>query len=97
MGDVLEFTPKVPDDETLTLVDNVDVAFCLWAVNMFGVQHRPDIATPVEVILIGPEDLSTLRNEFIRECLTQAKDSDLLTDEGKSFIARLLANTTTQA
>jgi len=94
MGDVLEFTPKVSDDEQLTLVDNVDVAFCLWAVNMFGVQHRPD---HTDVTLIGPEDLSTLRNEFIRECLTQAKDSDLLTDEGKSFIARLLANTTTQA
>ena len=94
MGDILEFTPKVSDDERLTLVDNVDVAFCLWAVNMFGVQHRPD---HTEVTLIGPEDLSTLRNEIIRECLTQAKDSDLLTDEGKSFIARLLANTTTQA
>ena len=94
MGDVLEFTPKVSDDEQLTLVDNVDVAFCLWAVNMFGVQHRPD---HTDVTLIGPEDLSTLRNEFIRECLTQAKDSNLLTDEGKSFIARLLANTTTQA
>ena len=94
MGDVLEFTPKVSDDEQLTLVDNVDVAFCLWAVNMFGVQHRPD---HTDVTLIGPEDLSTLRNEFIRECLTQAKDSNLLTDEGKSFIARILANTTTQA
>ena len=94
MGDILEFTPKVPEDDRLTLVDNVDIAFCLWAVNMFGVQHRPD---HTDVTLIGPEDLSTLRNEFIRECLTQAKDSDLLTDEGKSFIARLLANTTTQA
>ena len=94
MGDVLEFTPKVSDDEQLTLVDNVDVAFCLWAVNMFGVQHRPD---HTDVTLIGPEDLSTLRNEFIRECLTQAKDSNLLTDEGKSFIARILANTTTKA
>ena len=90
MGDILEFTPKVPEDDRLMLVDNVDIAFCLWAVNMFGVQHRPD-----HTELIGPEDLSTLRNDFIRECLTQGTDSDLLTDEGKSIIARILANTTT--
>ena len=94
MGDILEFTPKVPEDDRLTLVDNVDIAFCLWAVNMFGVQHRPD---HTDATLIGPEDLSTLRNDFIRECLTQGTDSDLLTDEGKSIIARILANTTTQA
>ena len=90
MGDILEFTPKVPEDDRMMLVDNVDIAFCLWAVNMFGVQHRPD-----HTELIGPEDLSTLRNDFIRECLTQGTDSDLLTDEGKSIIARILANTTT--
>ena len=90
MGDILEFTPKVPEDDRLMLVDNVDIAFCLCAVNMFGVQHRPD-----HTELIGPEDLSTLRNDFIRECLTQGTDSDLLTDEGKSIIARILANTTT--
>ena len=88
MGDILTFEPKPKEEDPVTLVDNIDVAYCLWAVNMFGVQFSPSSQLQV----IGPEELLTLRGEFIRECLKESLESDMLTDRGKEFITRLLAN-----
>ena len=90
MGDILTFESKpIPKKEyPVTLIDNIDVAYCLWAVNMFGVQFDPSNQLQV----LGPEDLLTLRGEFVRECLDEALRSDMLTDKGKEFITRLLAN-----
>ena len=42
--------------------------------------------------LVGPEDLPTLQLDFVIECLEIARDSDELSDKGKSIISRLLAN-----
>ena len=85
MGDVLEFAPKPKKEECpLYLVDNIDIAFCLFAVNMYGVQHT------AELQLIGPKDLSTLRVDFVRDCLIRATETDVLTEDGKAYIERIL-------
>jgi len=86
MGDILEFGPthKVPTQ--LVLQDNIDIAFCLWAVNMFGVQHMGD----GQLQTIGPKDLGSLRVEFVMDCLEMAQESDLLSTDGKAFVIKLL-------
>jgi|TARA_R110000765_G_scaffold342302_1_gene432448 hypothetical protein len=86
MGNILEFvpTPKVPTQ--LVLRDNIDIAFCLWAINMFGVQHMED----GQLQTVGPKDLGSLRVEFVLDCLKMAQESELLSDKGKAFITKLL-------
>jgi hypothetical protein len=86
MGNILEFvpTPKVPTQ--LVLQDNIDIAFCLWAINMFGVQHMED----GQLQTVGPKDLGSLRVEFVLDCLKMAQESELLSDKGKAFITKLL-------
>jgi hypothetical protein len=86
MGNILEFvpTPKVPAQ--LVLQDNIDIAFCLWAINMFGVQHMED----GQLQTVGPKDLGSLRVEFVLDCLKMAHESELLSADGKAFVAKLL-------
>ena len=86
MGDILKFVPthKVPTQ--LVLQDNIDIAFCLWAINMFGVQHMED----GQLQTVGPKDLGSLRVEFVMDCLKMAQESELLSDKGKAFIIKLL-------
>ena len=88
MGDILAFEPKAKKEDPIVLLDNIDVAYCLWAVNMFGVQFEPSS----QLQILGPKELLTLRSEFIRDCLDQALQSDMLTDKGKGFITKLLTN-----
>jgi len=90
MGDILQFSPKPPSPRNITLVDHIDVAFCLWAINMYGIPNDEEMRE--DYGLVGPEDLSSLHLDFVIECLEVAQDSDELTDKGKSIISTLLAN-----
>ena len=85
----VDFKSKSQEDPVL-LLDNVDVAFALWACNMFGVQYI-DI-DDLEYNVLSVEDLYTFKPTFIRECLKQALQSQLLSDDGKKIIQRLLKN-----
>ena len=71
----VDFKSK-PSDDPVLLLDNVDVAFALWACNMFGVQYI-DI-DDLEYNVLSVEDLYTFKPTFIRECLKQALQSQLL-------------------
>ena len=78
-------TPKAHNPpKALILVDNIDLAFVLFAVNVFGMDEGYG--------LIGPTDLQTFKIDFILDCLEEAKHSNLLTKNGKTIISRLLAN-----
>jgi len=90
MADILLFTPKPKEPKDIVLIDHVDVAFCLLAVNLYGLPNDEEVREGYG--LVGPEDLATLNPEFVRECLEEAKLSDELSDKGKAIIARLLAN-----
>ena len=90
MGEILEYNPKPPPDRDRVLVDHIDVAFCIWAVNMYGIPNDEEMREGYG--LVGPEDLPTLQLDFVIECLEIARDSDELSDKGKSIISRLLAN-----
>ena len=90
MGDILQFIPKPSSPRNITLVDHIDVAFCLWAINMYGIPNDEEMRE--DYGLVGPEDLSSLHLDFVIECLEVAQDSDELTDKGKSIISTLLAN-----
>lgn len=81
---------RKPSDDPVLLLDNVDVAFALWACNMFGVQYI-DIED-LEYNVLSVEDLYTFKPTFIRECLKQALQSQLLSSDGKKIIQRLLTN-----
>ena len=85
----VDFKSK-PQDDPVLLLDNVDVAFALWACNMFGVQYI-DI-DDLEYNVLSVEDLYTFKPTFIRECLKQALQSQLLSSDGKKIIQRLLTN-----
>ena len=90
MGEILEYNPKPPPDRDRVLVDHIDVAFCIWAINMYGIPNDEEMREGYG--LVGPEDLPTLQLDFVIECLEIARDSDELSDKGKSIISRLLAN-----
>ena len=85
----VDFKSK-PSEDPVLLLDNVDVAFALWACNMFGVQYI-DI-DDLEYNVLSVEDLYTFKPTFIRECLKQALQSQLLSSDGKKIIQRLLTN-----
>jgi len=90
MADIIKF-PSPPEKKAeLVLVDYIDVAFSIWAVNMYGIPNDADLLEGYG--FIGPEDLSTLDVKFIIDCLKQALKSEELSTRGKSIIARLLAN-----
>ena len=90
MADILHFIPKPPEPKEILLIDNVDVAFCLLAINLYGIPNDEDVREGYG--LVGPEDLPTLKVDFIRECLEEARSSEELSDKGKTIIVRLLAN-----
>jgi hypothetical protein len=90
MGEILEFNPTPPPAKDIVLVDHIDVAFCIWAINMYGIPNDEEMREGYG--LVGPEDLPTLQLDFVIECLEIARDSDELSDKGKSIISRLLAN-----
>lgn len=93
MADIIKF-PSPPEKKAeLVLVDHIDVAFSIWAVNMYGVPNDADLLEGYG--FIGPEDLSTLEVQFIKDCLKQALKSEELSARGKSIIARLLSNSQT--
>ena len=79
-----------PTEDPVVLLDNVDVAFALWACNMFGVQYI-DI-DELEYNVLSVEDLYTFKPTFIRGCLKEALNSQLLSSDGKKVIQRLLTN-----
>ena len=81
MADIIKF-PTIEKKPVLNMVDHIDVAFCIWAVNMYGVPNNAELL----------EDLSTLEVEFVLTCLKEALISPELTARGKSIIARLLVN-----
>jgi hypothetical protein len=86
----VDFTPRIEQCQPVELVDNIDVAFVLWAVNMFGIQQDdPEGDDPFEIISM--EDIYMFRPEFTIECLMAAIHSDMLTDHGKEIIHRILA------
>ena len=74
----------------LLLVDHVDVAFCIWAINMYGVPNDADLLEGYG--FIGPEDLTTMEVNFVIDCLKTALESKELSGHGKAIIARLLVN-----
>ena len=87
MADIIKFKrkPTPPKKKKpLVLVDNIDIAFVLFAVNVFGMDEGYG--------LVGPSDLPSFKMSFVLDCLEEAKTSNLLTADGKSIIARLLAN-----
>ena len=90
MADILQFVPKPKTPRQLTLVDHIDVAFCVWAINMYGIPNNEELREGYG--LIGPEDLPTLQLAFVVECLELARDSDELSDKGKQIITRLIVN-----
>ena len=67
---------RKPAEDPVVLLDNVDVAFALWACNMFGVQYI-DI-DELEYNVLSVEDLYTFKPTFIRGCLKEALNSQLL-------------------
>ena len=81
---------RKPAEDPVVLLDNVDVAFALWACNMFGVQYI-DIEE-LEFNVLSVEDLYTFKPTFIRGCLKEALNSQLLSSDGKKVIQRLLTN-----
>lgn len=81
---------RKPTEDPVVLLDNVDVAFALWACNMFGVQYI-DI-DELEYNVLSVEDLYTFKPTFIRGCLKEALNSQLLSSDGKKVIQRLLTN-----
>ena len=85
----VDYKPK-PTEDPVVLLDNVDVAFALWACNMFGVQYI-DI-DELEYNVLSVEDLYTFKPTFIRGCLKEALNSQLLSSDGKKVIQRLLTN-----
>ena len=86
----VDFTPRTEQCQPVELVDNIDVAFVLWAVNMFGIQQDdPEGDDPFEIISM--EDIYMFRPEFTIECLMAAIHSDMLTHHGKEIIHRILA------
>lgn len=85
-----DFTPKPTPCTPVELSDNIDVAFVLWAVNMFGIQQEdPEGDDPFEIISM--EDIYMFKPEFVNECLMTAIKSEMLTDHGKKIIRRILA------
>ena len=77
----------------IMLTDNIDVAFVLWAVNMFGIQQDdPEERDPL--MIIDLDDIYTFKAEFTKECLNTAVKSDLLSKNGKKIIRKILANST---
>ena len=93
MADIIKFPSPLEKKAELVLVDHIDVAFSIWAVNMYGVPNDADLLEGYG--FIGPEDLSTLEVQFIIDCLKQAMTSQELSARGKSIIARLLSNSQT--
>ena len=89
MADIIKF-PTIEKKKELILVDHIDVAFCVWAINMYGVPNDADLLEGYG--FIGPEDLPSLGVEFVIDCLKQAIDSRELSGHGKAIIARLLVN-----
>ena len=81
---------RKPTEDPVVLLDNVDVAFALWACNMFGGQYI-DI-DELEYNVLSVEDLYTFKPTFIRGCLKEALNSQLLSSDGKKVIQRLLTN-----
>ena len=88
MADILKFPDPKPKE--ILLVDNIDVAFCLLAINLYGLPNDEEVREGYG--LVGPEDLATLNPEFVRDCLEEAKLSTELSDKGKAIITRLLSN-----
>ena len=43
MADILQFVPKPKTPRQLTLVDHIDVAFCVWAINMYGIPNDEEL------------------------------------------------------
>ena len=86
MADIIKFKrpPTPPKKKDLILVDNIDIAFVLFAVNVFGMEEGYG--------LIGPDDLPTFSKEFVLECLQEAHTSNLLSEDGRAIMGRLLAN-----
>jgi len=86
MADIIKFTSKAtePIKNTLVLIDNIDIAFVLFAVNVFGMDEGYG--------LIGPSDLPSFKISFVLECLQEAHTSNLLSVDGKAIMGRLLAN-----
>ena len=62
-NNIINFTPKEKPTKKkdLILVDNIDIAFVLFAVNVFGMEEGYG--------LIGPDDLPTFSKEFVLQCL----------------------------
>ena len=89
MADIIKF-PTIEKKSELILVDHIDVAFCIWAVNMYVVSNDDDLLEGYG--FVGPEDLPTLDSEFVIDCLKMAIDSRELSGHGKAIIARLLVN-----
>ena len=90
MADIIKF-PSPPEKKVeLVLLDHVDVAFCIWAINMYGVPNNADLLEGYG--FIGPEDLSTMEVQLVIDCLKEALKAKELTAHGKSIIARLLVN-----
>jgi len=90
MADILKFSPKPQPPKKIMLVDHIDVAFCIWAINMYGIPNDEEMREGYG--LVGPEDLSSLRLDFVIECLQVARGSDELSGKGKAIITRLLVN-----
>ena len=86
-NNVIKFTPKPrpePKGNDMILVDNIDIAFVLFAVNVFGMEEGYG--------LVGPMDLPTFKKGFVLDCLEEARHSNLLSEDGKAILTRLLAN-----
>ena len=90
MADILQFVPKPKPPRQLTLVDHIDVAFCVWAINMYGIPNDEELREGYG--LVGPEDLPTLQLDFVMDCLSDALQSKELSPDRKAIIVRLLAN-----
>ena len=90
MADILKFPSKPKPQKEMVLVDHIDVAFCVWAVNMYGLPNDEELREGYG--LVGPEDLPTLQLPFIVECLKEALSSKELSKDGKAIIIRLLTN-----
>jgi len=89
MADIIKF-PTIEKKKELILVDHIDVAFCIWAINMYGVPNDADLLEGYG--FVGPEDLPTLDSEFVIDCLKMAIDAKELSGHGKAIIGRLLVN-----
>ena len=85
-NNIIKFTPKEKPTKKkdLILIDNIDIAFVLFAVNLFGMDEGYG--------LVGPNDLPTFPLNFVLECLQEANTSNLLSEDGRAIMGRLLAN-----